>query len=72
MSDSAMRDIHIPALLYHQAEQVLSDYGYSSVDDLVVAIVSEFLTPDNTKEKLDSPDDQVMKKRLEELGYFLS
>jgi len=72
MNEGAMRDIRIPALLYHQAEQVLTDYGYSSVDDLVIAIVSEFLTPDNSIEKPDSADDQVMKKRLEELGYFLS
>lgn len=64
------KQIVIPDELYKKIESSLPNLGFQSVDEYVVFVLQEVLKDDSEETQLSPEEEEIVKKRLRDLGYL--
>jgi hypothetical protein len=71
MTPEETRDVKIPAALYTRVEELIKNKDeFDDVPSYVAFVLEEVLKEESPDDAYSAEDEEVIKKRLEDLGYL--
>jgi len=66
-----MKKIEIPDEIYEKIEKKLEEYGFKTVDEYVIFVLKNLLEAEQEEPRgYTEEEEEIIKKRLEDLGYM--